>query len=102
MNVALDNVNYYRYLCLELSYKQVMYFFFPLLYSIYDIIKETGEIILPQPLNLSVKSLTSNGIYLLDNGIDIFIWIGKDVEICEEIFGCNKAEIEYLISPEVL
>ena len=44
-----------------------------------DNIETSGRnmILLPQAINLSVESLSSEGVYLLDNGLDSFLWVGR-------------------------
>lgn len=38
----------------------------------------TGRIVTPSMLRLSADSVSSNGVYLLDNSRFLFLWIGKD------------------------
>ncbi|GMM52558.1 COPII subunit [Starmerella bacillaris] len=40
---------------------------------------ENGNIVLPQRLNLTGEVLQSHGLYLLDDGQVMFIWVGNDV-----------------------
>ena len=49
---------------------------------------------LPEVRNLTVDRLTSNGIYLLDNGVDMFLWVGRssDPSILNSLFGTNSLE----------
>jgi protein transport protein SEC24 len=39
-----------------------------------------GRILLPQVLPLTIDSLSSDGIYLLHNGIDVFVWVGRSAD----------------------
>merc|ERR1711966_227123 len=52
------------------------------------------NITLPRSVNLTVDSLTSNGIFLLDNGLDMFLWVGRssDPAILNSLFGTNSLE----------
>ena len=36
-----------------------------------------NRILLPRVVSLSIDGLSSDGIYLLDNGIDMFLWVGR-------------------------
>jgi len=36
-----------------------------------------NRVLLPKIVNLSVDRLTSEGIFLLDNGIDMYLWVGR-------------------------
>jgi protein transport protein SEC24 len=49
---------------------------------------------LPEVMNLTVDRLTSNGIFLLDNGMDMFLWVGRssDPSILNSLFGTNSVE----------
>lgn len=67
-------------------------YIYPKLYSLHDIIpadeegpqntgladEETGEIVMPRPLNLSSAVLAPYGLYLLDDGQTQFLWVGRD------------------------
>ena len=52
------------------------------------------NITLPRSVRLTVDSLTSNGIFLLDNGLDMFLWVGRssDPAILNSLFGTNSLE----------
>ena len=62
----------------------------------YDESKVAGRdrIELPRLLNLTVDRLSSNGIFLLDNGVDMFLWVGRssDPAILNSLFGTNSLE----------
>lgn len=107
----MDKVNYERYLLLELSYEQILYWCFPVLYPIHNLpdtmnlvdehaVKKTK---LPSPINLSLKSLSNEGVYLLDNGINIFMWFGDSCSesFVTDLFSCKKIEVEHIKCPEV-
>ncbi|CAG8444204.1 9233_t:CDS:10 [Ambispora gerdemannii] len=56
----------------------------PRFYSLHDMPLEVGThgpdgIIMPVPLNLTSEKLERHGIYLVEDGQNIFIWVGKDV-----------------------
>ena len=67
-------------------------YIYPKLYSLHDIIpadedspqnigladEETGEIVMPRPLNLSSAVLAPYGLYLLDDGQTQFLWVGRE------------------------
>ncbi|CAB9527167.1 transport protein SEC24 (Partial), partial [Seminavis robusta] len=105
-------------------------FIYPRLFSIHDMDDNVGysvedlpdgggddppvagrnRILLPPVVNLSVERLTSNGVYLLDNGIDMYLWIGRavDLNVLGSLFGvqsledCDPAQIEVLTSGDPL
>lgn len=41
---------------------------------------ENGVIVFPPLMNLSSEKLERHGVYLIDNGFEVFIWIGKSVD----------------------
>lgn len=106
VSIGLDRTNYERYLCLELGYEQMLYHYWPLLYPIHDLVdaEVSEDIKLPTPLRLTSNSLVSKGVYLLDNGTNIFIRFnkGSDSSLSKQLFGYGKTEAENLISPEVI
>eukprot|EP01127_Copromyxa_protea_P017572 TRINITY_DN5379_c0_g1_i1.p1 TRINITY_DN5379_c0_g1~~TRINITY_DN5379_c0_g1_i1.p1 ORF type:complete len:804 (-),score=147.88 TRINITY_DN5379_c0_g1_i1:19-2430(-) len=59
---------------------------------------ETGNITLPPNLNLNSSSLEfTDGIYLLDTGRSLCLWISKEVgPWVETLFGCNVDEIDWI------
>jgi protein transport protein SEC24 len=48
-----------------------------------------SNIILPKVLTLTIDSLCSDGIYLLDNGVEFFFWVGREAyqNYVESLFG---------------
>jgi len=49
---------------------------------------------LPRPVGLSVDSLSSDGIYVLDNGVDVYVWVGRasDPGATVALFGVESLE----------
>lgn len=49
----------------------------------------TGEIILPLPCNLSSERIVPYGLYLIDDGVNQFIWVGRDAvpALLLDVFG---------------
>ncbi|CCC71199.1 hypothetical protein NCAS_0G03120 [Naumovozyma castellii] len=68
---------------------------YPTIYSLHDMPDEVGlpdennEIILPEPINASYSSFETYGLYLIDNGIDLFLWMGGEAlpQLVEDAFG---------------
>ncbi|KAK6335361.1 COPII subunit [Orbilia brochopaga] len=68
----------------------------PKMYSLHDLPDgcglphpETGEIVLPQPLNLSSERLLRYGLYLIDDTQTQFLWVGGEAipELIQDVFG---------------
>ena len=53
-----------------------------------------GKTLLPPLLNLSSEKLDRNGLFLLENGQEIFLWAGKGLasQTCLDIFGKPAVE----------
>ena len=53
-----------------------------------------NKVVLPKVVNLSVDRLASNGIFLLDNGVDMFMWVGRSVDpaVMSSLFGLESLE----------
>lgn len=64
--------------------------------NINDDTKVAGQdrIELPRSLNLTIDRLASNGIFLLDNGVEMFLWVGRSTSpaILNSLFGTNSLE----------
>lgn len=55
---------------------------------------ETGEIVLPQPMNLSSERLLLHGLYLIDDGQTQFLWVGGQAvpALVQDVFGVPGIE----------
>lgn len=55
---------------------------------------ETGEIILPAPMNLSSERLLLHGLYLIDDGQTQFLWVGGQAvpALVQDVFGVSGIE----------
>lgn len=71
-------------------------YIYPKLYSLHDMPEDaglpnpqTGEILLPPPVNLSSERLVSYGLYLIDDGQTQFLWVGRDAipQLINDVFG---------------
>ena len=59
-----------------------------------DRVAGRNRIRLPKSVNLSVDRLTSNGVFLLDNGIEMYLWVGRmaDMNIMASLFGVHTLD----------
>ena len=79
-------------------------YIYPKFYSLHDMPDQaglsdenTGEIILPPPINLSSASLVPYGLYLIDDGQTQFLWVGRDAvpQLVEDVFGVpDKTQVK--------
>lgn len=59
-----------------------------------DLFAGRNNIMLPPLVSLSVERLTSDGVYLLDNGVEMFLWAGRtaDMNVISSLFGVHSLE----------
>jgi protein transport protein SEC24 len=71
-------------------------YIYPKFYSLHDMPdnagipdETTGEIVLPPPINLSSERIVPYGLYLIDDGQNQFLWVGRDVipALVLDVFG---------------
>lgn len=90
-------------------------FIYPRLYSIHDMDPDVGyaaedqansddgfeekfagrsRIRLPQAQALTIDSLSSDGVFLLDNGVDMYVWVGRSTNpnTLHSLFGVSSLE----------
>mmetsp|Transcript_14361 Transcript_14361/g.12989 ORF Transcript_14361/g.12989 Transcript_14361/m.12989 type:complete len:981 (+) Transcript_14361:44-2986(+) len=100
--IRIDERAYYQQILSNSTISDLKTFLYPSLYSIHDITSDVGlpsdnpdeynnndennittagsfHVRLPQKVSLRAENLTSNGIFLLDNSIELIIWIGRSV-----------------------
>ncbi|ORZ09707.1 protein transporter SEC24 [Lobosporangium transversale] len=71
----------------------------PRFYSLHDMPEHCGTIgpagiEMPQPMNLSSERLSRSGLFMLEDGQNIFLWIGRDAvpQLCMDLFGVPNYE----------
>lgn len=75
-----------------------MQYIYPKLYSLHDMPEnaglpdeQTGEMVLPPPVNLISANLVPYGLYLIDDGQTQFLWVGRDAvpQLINDVFGMS-------------
>lgn len=84
----MDFKAYYIYLFYTQYPNFVKNLIFPELYAIHNLNDNEGliiedNLIMPEPVRLSLDCLETNGLYLLNTGVNFYFFIGKD---CDEEF----------------
>ncbi|KAK7552484.1 hypothetical protein IWX46DRAFT_344113 [Phyllosticta citricarpa] len=73
-------------------------YIYPRFYSLHDMPDdagtphpETGEIVLPPACNLSSERIVPYGLYLIDDGVNQFVWVGRDAvpQLLIDVFGVD-------------
>ena len=92
---------------LSMPMDNVMKFFYPRLYPIHDLgqiaVEADGSVKLPDTLPLTLNSIKDSGIYLLDNGISAYIWIGRAIspQWLIDVFGLQNPTPQDLMNLQV-
>lgn len=94
----------------SLPLDQLIQYIYPTVYSLHDMEDECGlpegaidengeetgdyiggEIVLPQPMNSSMEFIERFGLYLINNGSELFLWVGGDSveELLRDLFGVS-------------
>jgi protein transport protein SEC24 len=103
--VRIDERAYYHQLVSNMDVDESRVFIYPRMFSLHDLADDAGipsesgeddapvagpfRTRLPQILNLTHERLSTDGIYLLENGFDLFMWIGRQASaaILSTLFG---------------
>ncbi|CAO3612248.1 unnamed protein product [Mucor hiemalis] len=69
------------------------------LYSLHNMSADAGEfsengVVFPPALNLTAENLEVHGCYLLENGQNIYLWVGRNVvpQLCADLFDVKSYE----------
>ncbi|GKY91729.1 hypothetical protein MPSEU_000144700 [Mayamaea pseudoterrestris] len=59
-----------------------------------ELVAGRNRIVLPTVVNLSIDRLSSDGVYLLSNGIEFYLWVGRDanMNIVASLFGVHTLD----------
>jgi len=101
----------YLFMRLEtLSVQQLAAFYYPRMMALHNLADncglqdENGAITLPDMLNLTSASLTQDGVYLLENGFEMDMWIGGSVSpnFLQDVFGIGSIDQMETVNPEAV
>ncbi|KAF2267375.1 hypothetical protein CC78DRAFT_530777 [Lojkania enalia] len=74
----------------------LMQYCYPIFYSLHDMPDscgipdpQTGEVVLPTRINLNSQFIVPYGLYLIDDGVNQFLWVGRDAvpALLADVFG---------------
>ena len=68
--------------------EQTRSFVYPRLFALHKLPAQQTPFQFPPPLNLSAESIASDGIYLLDDSLQLMVWVGgaSDPKLCDSLF----------------
>jgi protein transport protein SEC24 len=109
-NTILDARLYSIHAILSLTIPQSRLLLYPKIYSLHDIIEQphspgtysqTSTVLLPKVIPDTIESIKSDGVYLMNNGDVLLIYIGKEVnyEFLRNTWGVDSQE-ELFHNPE--
>ncbi|KAJ1394443.1 hypothetical protein B484DRAFT_407876 [Ochromonadaceae sp. CCMP2298] len=94
-DTRVDERAYFQQLLSNMDIEESKVFVYPRMFSVHDMSADAGlpsdnaddecpvagpnQVRLPSILNLSYERLSSDGIFLLENGHDLYMWIGRGV-----------------------
>ena len=102
-NYDLDISNFLRVRLQKMSPTEIINFICPTIYSLHEMEtnndlgtynNESGEFNIPPVISLSKNSMEDNGLYLIDNGYLLIIYMKKNASdnILKNLFGVNSYE----------
>lgn len=89
--ISTDDRSYLMHLINAMDVAATNVFFYPRLLPFHTVDFESNE--MPTAIRCSVDRLQENGIYLLENGVSMFLWLGHNVdrELIQQMFGVASA-----------
>ncbi|CAE6413751.1 unnamed protein product [Rhizoctonia solani] len=85
-NVIPDVRNYHAARLMSISSPATMRYLYPRMTAIHDLSpnvgfpsEKTGRLILPSPMPSSYTHMEPHGVYMIENGEDMYIWVGDGV-----------------------
>lgn len=77
-DISTDDRSYLMHLINAMDVKSSCAFFYPRLIPLHELDPKSVEV--PVALRCSADRLLDNGVYLLENGVSMFMWIGHNVD----------------------
>ncbi|KAF8707374.1 Sec23/Sec24 trunk domain, partial [Rhizoctonia solani] len=85
-NVITDVRNYHAERLISISTSATMRYLYPRMTAIHDLSpnvgfpsEQTGRLVLPSPMPSSYTHMEPHGVYMIENGEDMYIWVGDGV-----------------------
>lgn len=90
-DISTDDRSYLMHLINSMDVKSSSCFFYPRLLPLHDLDPQATE--LPTGMRCSAERLQDDGVYLLENGVSMFLWLGHNVtaDWVQQVFGVQSA-----------
>lgn len=103
-DMTVDERSFVMQACMTMDVPTSVYFFYPRLIPIHDMNTNCHDI--PQPIRCSIEKMSEQGVYILENGLHMFLWIGlgANPDFIQKLFGVPSAiqvNIEQFKLPEL-
>ena len=88
--ISTDDRSYLMFLMNAMNVKFSNAFFYPRMFPVHNLDDEATDI--PISVRCSSERLTDDGVYLLENGLSMFLWIGHNVssQWIQQVFGVQS------------
>ncbi|XP_017774073.1 PREDICTED: protein transport protein Sec24C [Nicrophorus vespilloides] len=93
-DMTVDDRSFVMQAVMTMDVPNAISYFYPRLIPLHDI-KPTGDdnVEIPEPIRCTVEKVSDQGVYILENGIYMFLWIGlgANQEFIQQVFGAPSA-----------
>lgn len=93
-DITLDDRSFLMQVVMTMDVPTSVNYFYPRLLPIHEMkLNENGEMVVPGSIRCSIAKFTDQGVYILENGIHMFMWIGLAAyqDLIQQVFGVSSA-----------
>ncbi|XP_046392405.1 protein transport protein Sec24C isoform X2 [Ischnura elegans] len=105
-DLTIDDRSFVMQAVMTMDVPSSVVYFYPRLIPLHDLISDPDGKELPQPMRCLAEKMRDDGVYVLENGIHMFLWIGLNVGVqwVRDVFGAQSAaqiDIDRTSLPEI-
>lgn len=105
-DMTLDDRAFAMQVVLMMDVSTSVNYFYPRLVPVHEIDTSEDPVKIPPPVRCTIDKMSEQGVYLLENGIHMFLWVGLGAspEFVQNVFGAPSAiqiDIERPYLPEL-
>lgn len=92
-DMSCDDRSYVMQFVLSMDLSMSVFYFYPRLIPIHNV--DVNEDDIPASIRCSIEKMSDDGVYILENGVHLFVWFGLAVapELTQAIFGAQNAQL---------